>query len=474
METDKALSLSVVDNTAGPAEKVNLMGDEPSTFAIILEHENYSHVIFNKMEKSYSPGEDITCFYKLAQDMHPQKKDWLGVFRVGWRTTREFYTFMWAPLPSDSEEQQQLKFKAYYLPKDKAEFYQFCYVDQDGLVRGASVPFQIRQEVEEEVLLVTTEGEMQAFAQQSQNLLTIKMELEELQLEKKNIEAKFEKSQESVTALERTMHSLQSKNSELQKALDTQTPQLETLQRNLGRVKELNERLYQQNKALQEELDSLRSISETVAHNETLLKKEKETMEAKKSCMQTELHQLNKQIEKLRTEQEVMKNKLTAAQDAMNSLQQKHKGRLEEQLKQEQQQHLKALEKEKMNEVSSLKKEIEDKKCLIIILQMEKEDLNEDNQKLKKEIEKVSAHFPEESWVSFGNPGPASQEDVTIEKKSLKHGKNCPETLSDPDIGHPYLDPFLICPSCEQLFEASNKQLYEDHVLCHVLESSLN
>nr|XP_033774302.1 calcium-binding and coiled-coil domain-containing protein 2 isoform X3 [Geotrypetes seraphini] len=448
METDKALSLSVVDNTAGP---------------------------------------------------------------VGWRTTREFYTFMWAPLPSDSEEQQQLKFKAYYLPKDKAEFYQFCYVDQDGLVRGASVPFQIRQEVEEEVLLVTTEGEMQAFAQQSQNLLTIKMELEELQLEKKNIEAKFEKSQESVTALERTMHSLQSKNSELQKALDTQTPQLETLQRNLGRVKELNERLYQQNKALQEELDSLRSISETVAHNETLLKKEKETMEAKKSCMQTELHQLNKQIEKLRTEQEVMKNKLTAAQDAMNSLQsenldhkreikklvrdcsekskqlehcrqlqsavieqQKHKGRLEEQLKQEQQQHLKALEKEKMNEVSSLKKEIEDKKCLIIILQMEKEDLNEDNQKLKKEIEKVSAHFPEESWVSFGNPGPASQEDVTIEKKSLKHGKNCPETLSDPDIGHPYLDPFLICPSCEQLFEASNKQLYEDHVLCHVLESSLN
>ncbi|XP_030077434.1 calcium-binding and coiled-coil domain-containing protein 2 isoform X2 [Microcaecilia unicolor] len=494
------------------AEDVNVMGDESPTSVVFLEHEKFSHVIFNKMEKTYRPGGDIMCFYKLTRDIHPQKKDWLGVFRVGWMSTREFYTFIWAPLPSDCEEQQQVTFKAYYLPKNEEDFYQFCYVDWNGVVRGASVPFQICQEVEEEILLVTTEGTMQGFAQQNQDLIKIKMELEELQLEKKNIEVKLEKSQESVTALERNNHSLQRKNSGLQKTLDTQTSQLDTLQRDLGVVKELRERLYQQNKALQTELDSLRSKSETFVHNERLLKKEKETMEAEKNCMQTELHQRNKQIENMRTEQEAMEKQQSAEQGAMNMLQsenlnhkreierlvhdctekskqlehcrqengrlqsavteqQTHKERLEEQLKQEQQ-HMKTLKQEKMNEVSSLKKEMEHNNYLIRILQMEKEDLIKENQKLKKEAEKVSAHFPGEAQFSSRNP--ASHEDVIIKKKCLKRDEKCSENVNDPDVGHPYRGNRITCPSCEQSFEASNKQVYDDHVLCHVLESSIN
>lgn len=45
---------------------------------------------------------------------------------------------------------------AYYLPKDD-EYYQFCYVDQDGIVRGASVPFQFRVASEDDMLVVTTQ-----------------------------------------------------------------------------------------------------------------------------------------------------------------------------------------------------------------------------------------------------------------------------------------------------------------------------
>lgn len=33
----------------------------------------------------------------------------------------------------------------YYLPKDEMEFYQFCYVDSSGQVRGASTPFCFRK-----------------------------------------------------------------------------------------------------------------------------------------------------------------------------------------------------------------------------------------------------------------------------------------------------------------------------------------
>lgn len=46
--------------------------------------------------------------------------------------------------------------EAYYLPKDD-EYYQFCYIDQDGVVRGASVPFQFRAETEDDILVVTTQ-----------------------------------------------------------------------------------------------------------------------------------------------------------------------------------------------------------------------------------------------------------------------------------------------------------------------------
>lgn len=46
--------------------------------------------------------------------------------------------------------------EAYYLPKDD-EYYQFCYIDQDGMVRGASVPFQFRAETEDDILVVTTQ-----------------------------------------------------------------------------------------------------------------------------------------------------------------------------------------------------------------------------------------------------------------------------------------------------------------------------
>lgn len=53
----------------------------------------------------------------------------------------------------------------YYLPKDEIDFYQFCYVDGAGQVRGASTPFCFRKAVEQNtescpddnLLVVTTQ-----------------------------------------------------------------------------------------------------------------------------------------------------------------------------------------------------------------------------------------------------------------------------------------------------------------------------
>ncbi|KAI2583795.1 CALCOCO2 isoform 5, partial [Pan troglodytes] len=133
---------------------------DPPTSAVLLDHCHFSQVIFNSVEKFYIPGGDVTCHYTFTQHFIPRRKDWIGIFRVGWKTTREYYTFMWVTLPIDlnnkSAKQQEVQFKAYYLPKDD-EYYQFCYVDEDGVVRGASIPFQFRPENEEDILVVTTQ-----------------------------------------------------------------------------------------------------------------------------------------------------------------------------------------------------------------------------------------------------------------------------------------------------------------------------
>ncbi|KAI8519449.1 hypothetical protein Bbelb_027060 [Branchiostoma belcheri] len=65
---------------------------------------------------------------------------------IGWSSPRNYTTFAWSPLPAETEEGKDREncvvFKAYYLPSDDGEFYQFCYVTSSGEVRGASTPFQ--------------------------------------------------------------------------------------------------------------------------------------------------------------------------------------------------------------------------------------------------------------------------------------------------------------------------------------------
>ena len=68
---------------------------------------------------------------------------------------------------------------AYYLPKDDAEFYQFCYIDSNGQVRGASTPFCFKTSgeqstdgsLENDLLVITTQ------VQRNPPYLTLKVDL---------------------------------------------------------------------------------------------------------------------------------------------------------------------------------------------------------------------------------------------------------------------------------------------------------
>ncbi|XP_040473298.1 calcium-binding and coiled-coil domain-containing protein 2 isoform X2 [Falco naumanni] len=443
--------------------------DEPPTSVVLLDNCHFSQVVFNNVEKFYVPGGDITCYYTLTQNIIPRGKDWVGIFRVGWKTTREYYTFMWAPLPGDvhgdTAVQQQIQFKGYYLPKDD-EYYQFCYVDQDGVVRGASVPFQFRAETEDDILVVTTQGEV-----------------EEIELRNKNLHKENEE-------LKASCASLQKQNSDLQEEL---------------KKTQVNK------KELQDSLESLKSNAEKLELELNSLKKENEHLKERGDCKETELLQIKEQIQNVTSDKERLEIRLKTALDHVDQLQSQvlnyekeveslshmdhDKTEQLESLKEENRQLRMA--RTQQQQTRDLMKELEEQKCLFQALQAKKNEADEENRKLMEENNRLLRHLfqaaeassfsvsqaqapvraPEVGGLLFGNPyyaagrNPgAGDADIASIRKCPMCDEVFPEDIETSQYEAHVQSHLLECPLCSETFEKSNKQVFDDHVFCHGLE----
>ncbi|XP_027762003.1 calcium-binding and coiled-coil domain-containing protein 2 isoform X2 [Empidonax traillii] len=433
--------------------------DDPPTSAVLLDSCHFSQVLFNNVEKFYVPGADVTCYYTLTQNITARGKDWVGIFRVGWKTTREYYTFMWAPLPaaghSDTAVQQNIQFKAYYLPKDD-EYYQFCYVDQDGMVRGASVPFQFRAETEDDILVVTTQGEV-----------------EEIELQNKNL-------QEENEGLKASCANLQKQNLELQEEL-------------------------KKTQELQKSLESLRSNTEKLELEVNSLKTENKHLKEQGDCREAELQQLKEQIRNVSSEKEHLEGRLKTALEHMDQLQtqvlnyEKEVENLSH-MGQDKTEQLETLKEENhqlrlstAQQQHNLMKELEEQKHLFQILQAEKEETDEESQRLRAENSALLRHLSQAEFVPlsalpqapvpapgagdllFGNPYSAAGGNLGAgAEASLRMCPMCdevfPEDVDTSQYETHVRSHLLECPICTESFEKSNKQVFEDHMLCHNLE----
>ncbi|XP_007259170.3 calcium-binding and coiled-coil domain-containing protein 2 [Astyanax mexicanus] len=161
---------------------------------LVMERSSYSQVVFMDVPRSYPPSTPVKCSFTVTGELIPTSKDWIGVFKVGWNSTQKYYNYVWVepPLENDGTEPLKLEvaFSEYYLPKDDGEFYQFCYVDSGGQVRGASTPFcfQIPAEssldssLEKDILVITTQEQAEQMEKEKKGLVT---EMEHLKEEKK-------------------------------------------------------------------------------------------------------------------------------------------------------------------------------------------------------------------------------------------------------------------------------------------------
>uniref|UniRef100_A0A8C1CKZ3 Tax1 (human T-cell leukemia virus type I) binding protein 1a n=1 Tax=Cyprinus carpio carpio TaxID=630221 RepID=A0A8C1CKZ3_CYPCA len=244
--------------------------------SVVMETSNFAHVIFQNVGKSFLPQAALECHYTLTPFITPHPKDWVGIFKVGWSSARDYYTFLWSPMPENytkgSTVHRTIIFQGYYVPRSDGEFYQFCYVTHTGEIRGASTPFQFRPATPtgEELLTMEDDGNSD-----------ILVRVEEVQQECKEL-------QKALRLLTQERDQLQERqrqqNQELQKGLHEEKEEAQ------ARVRQLEQDLLEitQKAVLKEtELDCLRDRLQKVISEkdglQTQLKNERDERELYKS-----------------------------------------------------------------------------------------------------------------------------------------------------------------------------------------------
>ncbi|KAF5897449.1 calcium-binding and coiled-coil domain-containing protein 1-like, partial [Clarias magur] len=117
-------------------------------------------VEFQNVGSSYFPESRVECHYSISSQHSWASSDWIGLFKVGWSSVRNYHTFVWALAPTNYNQGTDVNccvhFQACYLPGPSADQYQFVYVDGKGDVcsRSSAFTFSAPKPLEE---LVTVE-----------------------------------------------------------------------------------------------------------------------------------------------------------------------------------------------------------------------------------------------------------------------------------------------------------------------------
>ena len=113
----------------------------------MAEEKVKSTVEFLGVPESYPPSKDLTIGFKCPSGLSVTSSDWVGIFKVGWSSTRDYYTFEWVAWSSPVQEKDQkagsVMFAGRRIPPNDGNMYQFCYVGKDYSMKGCSRPFVV-------------------------------------------------------------------------------------------------------------------------------------------------------------------------------------------------------------------------------------------------------------------------------------------------------------------------------------------
>ncbi|XP_036399499.1 calcium-binding and coiled-coil domain-containing protein 2 [Megalops cyprinoides] len=324
--------------------------DAPPT-STIMETSTYSQVVFSDVPQSYPPNIPVKCGYAMTAAFQPHRRDWVGIFKVGWNTTRDYYTFVWATPSADpmGEEPlgQHVMFDAYYLPKEDGEFYQFCYVDSSGQVRGASIPFRFESPPESsleysmgsDLLVITTQEQVEQvekekeelhkeMEKQKETVEILRSELDERLLEIRRLRDSNTELAESVGRLEQEQaQSKKEREEERELWAQQQQRERETLLSQQGAIQvqlaqsSMGLEFQRGKEELQQTVSTLQEKYERAVSKISQLKQERDELKEKGEAQEVEITQLSSRVRELEQEKQQGHEELCKLQDNIQLLQ---------------------------------------------------------------------------------------------------------------------------------------------------------
>ncbi|XP_068592828.1 calcium-binding and coiled-coil domain-containing protein 2 isoform X2 [Cebidichthys violaceus] len=242
----------------------------------------FSQVVFTDTPYSYPPSTPVTCCYTLTTAYQPNPRDWVGIFKVGWSTTKDYHTFVWVEPSLDVVGQEsatrQVVFTEYYLPKDELDFYQFCYVDSTGQVHGASTPFcfknpagqNLESSMDDDLMVITTQEQVELSRHERAELQkaldqirgeneTLKNDLQMERQQAASMKGQNEQKEKEMSLLVREMDQLKEQDENLKS----------TLQQKVKEMDDLKEEMMKQQRDAAEQKNQSLSLDSTSRQNET-------------------------------------------------------------------------------------------------------------------------------------------------------------------------------------------------------------
>ncbi|XP_051961986.1 calcium-binding and coiled-coil domain-containing protein 1 isoform X2 [Xyrauchen texanus] len=227
-------------------------------------------VEFQNVGSCYFPRSRVDCHYTINSQHAWASNDWIGLFKVGWSSVRDYHTFVWAVAPSNYKEGMFVNccvnFQASYLPGPSAQQYQFVYVDGKGEVCSRSTAFTFSapkpledlvtleeedqgEEVGEDMLLVIPRAQL--LQSRLQECLKERAELlKALEAADQNVDRETERREKERSSWEQHRKELERKITELKEEVRKYTVKVEEMKKKQKEVENLGEALAEEKRAL--------------------------------------------------------------------------------------------------------------------------------------------------------------------------------------------------------------------------------
>ncbi|XP_050952082.1 calcium-binding and coiled-coil domain-containing protein 1 [Labeo rohita] len=227
-------------------------------------------VEFQNVGSCYFPQSRVDCHYTINPQHTWASNDWVGLFKVGWSSVKDYHTFVWAVAPSSYKEGTSVNccvhFQASYLPGPSAQQYQFVYVDGRGEVCSCSTAFTFSapkpleelvtleeegqgEEVGKDMLLVIPRAQL--LQSRLQECLKERAELlQALEAADQNVEREKSRRERDRSSWEQSRKELERKIGDLKEEVREYREKVEEMKKKQKEVEDLGEALTEEKRAL--------------------------------------------------------------------------------------------------------------------------------------------------------------------------------------------------------------------------------